>query len=208
LRASVRALRGAFYWVRESAPFLLFTLQKRRKIMKITMFSVGALILTASQINAQITNGYKTVLITNYIQPNANFRIVNGITYNVVFSKKWGKFQDLEDLGRDIPDMATTGGVMHFVCSDFQISSNVAFFSISNEHFKWNDSYTMQYKTFDEFDHKVAVLNCPKTGIVDFYCIPITNFLCGDGMFLRCYDCGIQATNPIPYVSRSKMKSD
>jgi hypothetical protein len=150
---------------------------------------------------------FKTILVTNWIKPGPYLRVVDGVTYNVVYSKKWKKFSDWESLGASVPDMDDPMQTSHLVHGNHRVFTNVAFIQIEREHFKLQDYTGLPYKTFSEPERVVAVLNCEHPETADFYCMQTTNYISkSTGDAYRAYTCGVQATNPVPYMQAVKVK--
>jgi hypothetical protein len=64
----------------------------------------------------------------------------------------------------------------------------------------------LPYKSYDEPDHVVALLNCEHPNQTEFYCMKTKDILDGKGVAFRAYDCGIQATNLVPVIEKVKVK--
>jgi hypothetical protein len=83
--------------------------------MKSKILVFTALILFfANHSPAQITNEYRTVLVTNWVTPGPYLRVVDSVTYSVAYSQKWKTFANQEALMTELPDMNDiVGGYSH-----------------------------------------------------------------------------------------------
>jgi hypothetical protein len=152
-----------------------------------------------------VTNENETITVTNWVKPGPFLRIVDGVTYSVAFSKKWAKFSDWERLGQESLDSGDNGDTSHLVLGNYQIIGNVTFITILREHFHHQPD-ALPYKSYDEPDHVVALLNCEHPNQTEFYCMKTKDILDGKGVAFRAYDCGIQATNLVPVIEKVKVK--
>jgi hypothetical protein len=195
--------------------FAVFTLQQffgtclipRNLTMKPKCFVFIALVLFfANATQAQITNEFKTVLVTNWVKSGPFLRVVDGVTYNAAYSINWGTFSHWESLGLSIPD-PESGGSSHLVGSVGRIFGTTVFISVDREHWS-QESYTgTPYKTHTEPDHVIVVFNCEHPDKMDFYCMKTTNYIDHSGVPYKAYDCGIQATNPVEVIKKIRVKN-
>ena len=163
------------------------------------------LIVASLKVSAQtITNENETITITNWVKPGPYLRVVDGVTYNVAFSKNWAKFSAWERLGEESPDPGDAGETSHLCLGNYQVLGKVTFITILREHFHHQPD-VLPYKSYDEQDHIVALLNCEHPDKTDFYCMKTKDVLDGKGVAFRAYDCGIQATNLVPVVQKTKV---
>ena len=103
-------------------------------------------------------------------------------------------------------DPSNDGETSHLVGALTQLKSDFVVYTITREWMS-HETYTgMLYKTRDEFEKKVVVLNGPKDGSLDFLCMKTTNHLNSDGVPFETFDCGVQATNLVPVVKSIKIK--
>jgi len=168
------------------------------------------LIIVASlKVSAQtITNEYETITVTNWVKPGPYLRVLNGVTYNIAYSKQWNTFANQEGLGISMLDMNDSGESSHLVGSVQRVVGNATFYEIIREHYA-RETYTgTPYKTGSETERVVVVLNCPDATAkgLGFYCMKTTNYLNSQGFVFPCYDCGFQATNLVPEIKKMKVK--
>ena len=180
--------------------------------MKI-LFAFCVFVAVAFQATAQTADakdGFITT--TNWVKPGPYLRVVNGVTYNIAYSKLWGDISKHESLGVSTLDMADSGEMSHLCGSVRQVKGTTVYYDILKEymaHEKWTGQL---YKTRDEYVKSVVILNCPNpeklvTGEgANFICIKTTNFVDASGISFATYDCGLQATNLVPVVKKIKSK--
>jgi hypothetical protein len=177
--------------------------------MKI-LFAFCVFVAVAFQATAQTNNAkdvYETITTTNWVKPGPYLRVVDGVTYNVAYSKKWKKLSDWESLGKSIPDPDDAMQTSHLVFESYKVFPHVAFIQINREHFKPQDYTGVPYKTYSEPSSVVAILNCDHPEGLDYYCMQTTNYISSTtGDAYRAYTCGVQATNLVPVVKQVKVK--
>jgi hypothetical protein len=180
----------------------------RNQTMKSKILFFGALFLFfANVIQAQITNEYETISVTNWVKPGAFLRVVDGVTYNVAFSQKWNTFAKYEALMTPLPDMDNIiggyPGTLYRVPTAIKTNSNAIVYEIDSVRSSI-DAPTQQISEDKTVLKYVVVLNySDATGkSVNFYCMRTTNYLDRQGKVFVCYNCGFQATNLVEVVKK------
>jgi hypothetical protein len=168
---------------------------------------VAVVFQTAAQTN-NFKSGFET--ITNWVKPGPYLRVVNGITYNIAYSKLWGDISKHEHLGVFSLDPSDSGESSHLCGSVRQVSGTTISYDILRA-FTAHETYTgVPYETRSEYVKSVIILNCPNpekmvTGEgAKFFCMKTTNYINGGGVSFTTYDCGVQATNVVPVVKKVK----
>jgi len=103
LRASVQALRGAFYWVRESAPLSFCSPRKQNEIMKIQSFL--AIFMTIFTLKARAQTNIAPIIITNIWTVMPWYREVDGKVYDPKFSALWKPINGLAEIKEIMPNV-------------------------------------------------------------------------------------------------------
>lgn len=158
---------------------------------------------------------FKTILETNWVKPGPYLRVVNGVTYNIAYSKLWGDISKHEGLGVAMMRYDVTD-------ADFRLSGAVRLFNgttVFYDIFREYDAHdystgrTGQFqKTSQEFVKTVVILNCQNTEKLvtgesaNFICMKTTNYVNSSGVSFAAYDCGVQATNLVPVIKSIKIK--
>jgi hypothetical protein len=122
------------------------------------------LIIAASlKVSGQtITNKNETITVTNWVKPGPYLRVLDSVTYNVAYSKKWAKFETWERLGIESLDPGEGWTKSHFVLGNYQVIGNVTFITIMKQQMQYNrdnpGDFPQPLPAQD--DHVVAVLHC------------------------------------------------
>jgi hypothetical protein len=166
------------------------------------------LIIAASlKVSGQtITNKNETITVTNWVKPGPYLRVLDSVTYNVAYSKKWAKFETWERLGIESLDPGEGWTKSHFVLGNYQVIGNVTFITIMKQQMQYNrdnpGDFPQPLPAQD--DHVVAVLHCEDPHKSNFFCARTKDVLDAKGVAFRAYDCGIQSTNLVPEIKRVK----
>ena len=179
-----------------------------------TQFTILGIVAVVFQSVAQTNNTrveYKTITTTNWVKPGPYLRVVDGVTYNVAYSKKWNTFSKQEALMTPLPDMNDViggyPGKKYRVPKVTKTIGNASFFEI-DEMKSSIDAPTQQISENLNFLKNVVVLNLSEANDkgVNFYCMRVADYVDSENNSFICYDCGVQATNLVPVIKTEKVR--
>jgi hypothetical protein len=158
------------------------------------------------------TNGIRDDLeiVTNWVKPGPYLRVVNGVTYNINYSRLWALISKHEELNSYVPDGDDIYANFHLHGLVKQVYGSTVLYDIYRERDEPERITLMMRKTSDEYVKSVVILNCPYTDRLvtgqdaQFLCMKTTNYLNKAGASLVAYDCGVQSTNLVPVVEKVK----
>lgn len=146
---------------------------------------------------------YKTVQVTNWIQPGPFLRLVNGQKYNIAYSQLWGQPSG----GRTEDD--NTGHFIRYDIIPENIDGNKTFCEMYAIQW-WYDYYGRPKDEDRWFVKKIVVYHAPENIILGkpfkFTCMKVDDFVIGNRFICDAYDCGTQDTNPIPVLKSIRVR--
>lgn len=164
--------------------------------MKLKLTFIILLIGGAIVCHAADTNPPVQILVTNWIQPTVDFRVVGGQVYNTRYSVKWGPLDNIVSLHNGQRDYAVGTITARHKFGDYTICGVEAVGTETTSYVK-----------------DIAIRNLPEsitTGdplpVWNLRVMRVKNMQFGSDL-LETFDCGIQATNLIPvphYVTMSR----
>lgn len=163
-----------------------------------------------SQESATPTTYYKTVVQTNWIKPDTNWRSVNGVTYHTIHSTLWGQPLKLKHLeGYNL-----YGNHVNYYLQVNCLIGNTVFCDILKRQRspqQWADG-GINDDSSPELVSQIMILNYPSpedlvsgSGI-SCQCMKTTNYLAAEHKSFEAYDCGIQVTNFVPIIVSKRVK--
>ena len=158
----------------------------------------GLILAMALRALGQDSPQYKTVIVTNWIQPGPYLRVVNGKIYNTAYSYLWGEPR---------PGLLSVANNDHPIRYDViptRVDGNATFCDIYGTTY-WYETWTGQEQDEDRQIYKsIVIYNAPTNVILDkpfkFTCMKVGDLIQDQRFICEAYDCGVQATNSIPVV--------
>jgi hypothetical protein len=180
-----------------------------------TLFLLTTLLVTFSCESQIFTNEFKTVLITNWVVPGPYLRVVNGQVYNTAYSKHWDDVAILST-GRPHSDAVNPNHIIgHSVEVESVADDKITCGIYETEYAPETYSGVMMpdRKTYVK---SVVIYNYPNpkslvTGQIisgqnaSCQCIRVENYIT-KGVSYEAYDCGIQSTNLVPVITKTKIR--
>ena len=168
--------------------------------------AILVLILTSWKLFGQDSQiEYKTVQVTNWIQPGPFLRLVNGQKYNIAYSQLWGQPSG----GRTEDD--DSGHFIRYETIPQQIENGKTFCDMYAIRW-WYDYYGHPKDEDRWFVKKIVVYNAPDNTLLGkpfkFTCMKVGDYVIGNRFIAEAYDCGIQDTNPVPVVKSVRVQAN
>lgn len=141
-------------------------------------------------------------LVTNFVKPGPNYRVVNGQTYNVTNSELWGS---PIELAGNLPKLANNGHPLRYEVIAQKIGKDKVVCDVAAITY-WFETYTAAQQDESRRTIKtIVVYHYPEpeqlvTGqAISFRCMRVANFIANE-ISCEAYDCGVPPTSNVPEV--------
>jgi len=149
---------------------------------------------------------FKTISVTNWVQPGPYLRIVNGQLYNTAYSQLWGE----PVLG--LPRTGTDGHPIKYVVVPDKWEGDVLMCNVYGISYWWETYTGAEQDDPPSFCKTIAIYHARSNLILNqatiFHCMKVADLVENNRWVSEAYDCGIQDTNPVPIVKFIKVKSN
>ncbi len=179
-----------------------------------TLFFLIALLVTFNSQSQIATNEFKTVLVTNWVKPGPYLRVVNGQLYNTAHSKLWDEVAILgagtlrSDGLNPNPNIAALSAEVETVAED-RITCGIYGYAPGVYNGVMSDggkTYVKSIVIYHYPNPKSLVTGQIISGqFASCRCMRVENYIL-KGVSYEAYDCGIQSTNLVPVITKTKIK--
>jgi hypothetical protein len=173
--------------------------------------SVKIIVLLVTLLCGFVANSqtnFATLTETNWVKPGPYLRVVDGVTYNTAYSKKWGYISGFENL----PNGESLGVLRVNLIKVEAVTNDEVICGIYKQTYH-HETYTgaLEPDEGQELLKYICVYHVPNASRlvsgVDFpsiKCMPVAPHN-ANGIPINAYDCGLQATNSVPVITKKNI---